>query len=416
MTTKEYSRLDERGNGLAKEENKREYLFSSESVSAGHPDKLADQISDRIVDLYLAEDSQAKVAAECLIASNLVVIAGETHSQLKRLQADIQSRIPDLVRETLKDVGYDGTFPGIDPARCIIKLHFNNQSEDIQRGVERFDGEQGAGDQGLMFGYACSDTPELMPLPISLAHKLVRRQSELRKAGDIPWLKPDAKSQVSVRYHDHEPISVEAVVLSTQHAEGVDLDHIKSTVREAIIEEVIPASMRSRNMKLFINPTGRFVVGGPQGDTGLTGRKIIVDTYGGFCPHGGGAFSGKDPSKVDRSAAYAARQVAKTIVAADMAKRCTVQLAYAIGVSEPVSIMVDSHGTGALNDSLLERLVSESFDLTPRGIIKSLRLKRPVYTPTAVFGHFGRSEPEFTWEDVKDGVARLKAEIAAGDL
>lgn len=374
------------------------YSVTSESVSDGHPDKLADQISDTVLDTYLAEDPSAKVAAECLITKDLVVLAGEISTTVKGLHEYSLAKIPDIVRQLLRRVGYTAEFPGINPEKSEIQLHINRQSPDINCGVERGEGRLGAGDQGMMFGYACDDTPDLLPLPISLAHALVRRHAQLRQTDKFPWLKPDAKSQVTVRYRNHTPVAVETVVFSTQHSDTVEPQAIHRAVSEAIIEEVIPAALRDRGLRVFINPTGRFVTGGPEGDTGLTGRKIAVDTYGGFCPHGGGALSGKDPSKVDRSAAYAARQVAKSVVAAQLAARCTVQLAYAIGVAEPVSLVVNCHGTGTFSDWRISEMVREIFALTPAAIISSLDLCRPIYQKTAAFGHFGRSEPEFTWE------------------
>ena len=376
----------------------REYLFTSESVSEGHPDKLADRISDSILDHYLARDPHAKVAAECLIAGDLVVVAGEVHTTIPDLHIKIEKEIPALVSQVIRETGYDGSFPGINPDLCEIRIQLNSQSADIRQGVDLGGGTIGAGDQGMMFGYACDETPELMPLPIMLAHKLVQYQAELRRSGEILWLRPDAKSQVTVRYRDDVPVGINKVVLSTQHAEDVDIKTVRSVVENSIIRKIIPQDLVLPGFKILINPTGRFVIGGPCGDTGLTGRKIIVDTYGGRCPHGGGAFSGKDPSKVDRSAAYAARHVAKNIVAAGLARRCTVQIAYAIGVEEPVSLMVDSHGTGTVSDEVLEHTVREVFDLTPAVIIKALDLRRPIYAKTSAYGHFGRLGPSFTWE------------------
>ena len=323
----------------------REYLFTSESVSEGHPDKLADLISDSVLDKYLAADPEAKVAVECLITGDLVVIAGEVHTTFPGLHRKIEKEISSLIRHVIRETGYDGSFPGINPNQCEIRIQLNSQSADIRQGVDLGVETIGAGDQGMMFGYACDETPELMPLPIMLAHKLVQRQAELRRSGEIPWLRPDAKSQVTVLYRDDVPAGIDTVVLSTQHAEDIDIGTVRSIVENDIVRRVIPQELILPGFKILINPTGRFVIGGPCGDSGLTGRKIIVDTYGGRCPHGGGAFSGKDPSKVDRSAAYAARHVAKNIVAASLARRCTVQIAYAIGVEEPVSLMIDSHGT-----------------------------------------------------------------------
>ncbi len=376
----------------------RSYLFTSESVSEGHPDKLADRISDTILDLFLKSDPSAKVACETFIANNLVVIAGEFHTTPVELFHTIKIEIPDLVRQVIRDTGYSCDFPGINPDGCEIRLQLNEQSADIRQGVELGEDLIGAGDQGLVFGYATNETPEMMPLPITIAHQLVQRHAELRKLGTIPWLRPDAKSQVTVRYCGDKPLAVETVVLSTQHDENVSIDTVRTVIEEQIVRAVIPNHLQSPTLHILINPTGRFVVGGPNGDTGLTGRKIIVDTYGGRCPHGGGAFSGKDPSKVDRSAAYAARYAAKNIVAAGLANRCTVQIAYAIGVSEPVSLMVDTHGTGILHDSVIEDAVNSIFDLTPTGIIRSLALQHPIYEQTATYGHFGRDLPEFTWE------------------
>ena len=380
------------------------YLFTSESVSEGHPDKVADQISDCILDAFLARDPDARVACETMLADQFVLVAGEFRTRDEGVFREIEAAAESIVRRTLAEIGFTDAATGIDPRRCEIKIAFNHQSSEIGQGVDRADGEIGAGDQGLMFGYACDETPELMPLPISLAHQLVRWQAQLRRSGDLPWLRPDAKSQVSVRYVDGRPVAVEKVVLSTQHAESIDTDTLRTEVFRHIIDAVIPASMRSTNFEALINPTGRFTVGGPRGDAGLTGRKIIVDTYGGACPHGGGAFSGKDPSKVDRSAAYMARHIAKSLVAAGIAKRCLVQLAYAIGVVEPVSVMVDTYGTGDRPDEELEAFVKERFRLTPRGIIDSLDLKRPIYAQTAAYGHFGRTDIELPWEKACQGL------------
>ena len=386
-------------------------LFTSESVSAGHPDKLADRISDTILDRFLAAEPSARVACETFLTDNLVVLGGEFHTVDPAVFARIRDEAPDLVRALLRDTGYSGDFPGIDPDRCEILLRFSHQSADIRQGVERGE-EIGAGDQGLMFGCACDETPELMPLPILLAHRLVERQAQLRRSGELPWLRPDAKSQVTVRYRGDRPEAVDTVVLSTQHDAAVDIDTLRREVAERIIHPVLPAHLCPQPPRVLINPTGRFVVGGPMGDTGLTGRKIIVDTYGGRCPHGGGAFSGKDPSKVDRSAAYAARHVAKNIVAAGLARRCVLQLAYAIGVSAPVSLLVDTQGTSAVDETLLEAAVRAVFDLTPRGIIERLGLCRPIYRETAAFGHFGRELAAFTWErtDCVDALQRFIAD------
>ena len=390
-----------------KQRSTRAYLFTSESVSAGHPDKLADRISDTILDRFLEADPQAKVACETLIAADLVVIAGEFHTSPPELFSAIREEFPMIVRRVIREVGYDSSFPGIDPEGCEIRLQVNVQSADIRQGVEQGEGNIGAGDQGLMFGHACDETPELMPLPISLAHRLMVRQVELRQSGELPWLRPDAKSQVTVRYLGERPVAVETVVPSTQHDEEVDQASLREAVIERIIRAVVPAELLTTASRFLVNPTGRFVIGGPCGDTGLTGRKIIVDTYGGRGPHGGGAFSGKDPSKVDRSGAYAARHVAKNIVAAGLAKRCTIQLAYAIGIAEPVSLLVDSHDTGIVSDEALEMVVREIFDLTPAGIINCLNLRRPIYAKTATYGHFGREIPSFTWEQV-DQVEQLR--------
>ena len=380
--------------------NARTYSFTSESVSEGHPDKIADQISDRILDAFLARDPDARVACETMLADQFVLVAGEFKTRDETIFRDLEAAAESIVRQTLADIGYCDAATGIDPWRCEIRIAFNHQSSEIGRSVDRSDGEIGAGDQGLMFGFACDETPELMPLPISLAHQLVRRQASLRKSGDLPWLRPDAKSQVTVRYRDGRPVAVENVVLSTQHAQTIDTATLRAEVLGHLIEPVIPPHLRAPNFATLINPTGRFTIGGPKGDVGLTGRKIIVDTYGGACPHGGGAFSGKDPSKVDRSGTYMARYIAKHIVAAGLASKCLVQLAYAIGVVEPVSVMVDSYGTGKLADERLERLVRSSFALTPKGIIESLDLKRPIYARTTAYGHFGRKE--LPWEELSD--------------
>ncbi|MBK7250910.1 MAG: methionine adenosyltransferase [Gammaproteobacteria bacterium] len=381
------------------------HLFTSESVSEGHPDKVADQISDAILDAILAQDPHSRVAAETLCNTGLVVLAGEITS---RAVVDYQT----VARETIRDIGYDNTDYGIDYRGCSVLVAYDRQSPDIAQGVDEgrgLDLEQGAGDQGLMFGYACSETPELMPLPIHLAHRLVERQAALRKSGRLPWLRPDAKSQVTVRYVDGRPREIETVVLSTQHAPEIGHRELSEAVIEEIVKPVLPAALLGRGIRYLVNPTGRFVVGGPQGDCGLTGRKIIVDTYGGAAPHGGGAFSGKDPSKVDRSAAYAARYVAKNIVAAGLAERCQIQVSYAIGVARPTSIMVTTFGTGAIPDERLEQLVAAHFDLRPKGIVQMLDLLRPIYRKTAAYGHFGRSEPEFSWEKT-DKAASLASE------
>jgi S-adenosylmethionine synthetase len=365
-----------------------EYLFTSESVTEGHPDKIADQISDAVLDGILAQDPTGRVACETLLTTGLVVVAGE-------ITTSCYVDIPRVVRGTIKDVGYTRAKFGFDGETCAVITAIDKQSPDIAMGVDKL----GAGDQGLMFGYACTETPELMPLPIMLSHKLVMRLSELRRSGAMPFLRPDGKSQVTVRYADGKPVSIETVVISSQHSPEIDNDKLREQIAEQVIVPTLPAELFERRKVTFhINPTGRFVTGGPMGDTGLTGRKIIVDTYGGSCPHGGGAFSGKDPTKVDRSACYMARHVAKNIVAAGLADRAQVQVAYAIGVAEPVSIMVETYGTGKMPNAELEALVRRHFDFTPAGIIKYLNLRRPIYRKTAAFGHFGRSEPEFTWE------------------
>jgi len=375
------------------------HLFTSESVTEGHPDKIADQISDGILDAILAQDPIARVACETLVTTGLVVVAGEITTTCT---IDTQR----IVRQVITDVGYTRAKYGFDAETCAVLSSIHEQSRDIGQGVDT----GGAGDQGMMFGYACSETPELMPLPIMLAHKLTRGLSDLRRAG-LNYLRPDGKSQVTVEYDGDKPVRVDAVVVSTQHAADVDNETLRRELTEKLIKPSIPANMMDANTKVYINPTGRFVVGGPHGDAGVTGRKIIVDTYGGAAPHGGGAFSGKDPTKVDRSAAYVARYVAKNLVAAGLATKVLVQLAYAIGVAEPVSVLVDTSGTGKVSDDKLSELVRQHFDLTPKGIISGLDLRRPIYRKTAAFGHFGRSEPEFSWERT-DKAAALKA--AAG--
>ena len=370
------------------------YLFTSESVSEGHPDKVSDLISDAVLDAILAEDPDARVAAETLTNTNLVVLAGEITTNAK---IDYEK----VARDTLRSIGYDNVDYGIDYKTCEVLVKYDTQSPDIAQGVDgAMDDplDQGAGDQGLMFGYACDETNELMPLPIHLSHRLVERQAMLRKNGKLSWLRPDAKSQVTIEYNGNKPIRVDTVVLSTQHSPDIKLDDLREAVIEEIINPIIPKELIKGDIKFLINPTGRFVIGGPQGDCGLTGRKIIVDTYGGAAPHGGGAFSGKDPSKVDRSAAYGARYVAKNIVAAGLASKCLVQISYAIGVAKPTSVMVDSYGTGIVSDEKLSELVAQEFDLRPRGIVEILDLLRPIYKKTAAYGHFGRDEPEFTWE------------------
>jgi S-adenosylmethionine synthetase len=370
------------------------YLFTSESVSEGHPDKVSDLISDAVLDAILAEDPHSRVAAETLTNTNLVVLAGEITTNAK---IDYEK----IARDTLKSIGYDNIDYGIDYKSCEVLVKYDTQSLDISQGVDgAMDDplDQGAGDQGLMFGYACNETNELMPLPIHLSHRLMERQALLRKNGKLSWLRPDAKSQVTIKYDGNEPIRVDTVVLSTQHSPDINLDDLREGVIEEIINPIIPKELIKGDINFLINPTGRFVIGGPQGDCGLTGRKIIVDTYGGAAPHGGGAFSGKDPSKVDRSAAYGARYVAKNIVAAGLASKCLVQISYAIGVAKPTSVMVDSYGTGIVSDEKLSQLVAGEFDLRPKGIVETLDLLRPIYKKTAAYGHFGRDEPEFTWE------------------
>jgi S-adenosylmethionine synthetase len=384
-----------------------EFLFTSESVSEGHPDKVSDQISDAILDALLAQDPRSRVAAETLCNTGLVVLAGEITTKAKVDYIKI-------ARETLKRIGYDNTAYGIDYKGCAVLVAYDEQSSDIAQGVDHAGDDnldQGAGDQGLMFGYACDETPELMPAAIYYSHRLVERQSQLRNNGRLPWLRPDAKSQVTLRYRDGRPVAVDTVVLSTQHAPEISQGQIREAVIEEIIKPVLPKELMTGEVRYLINPTGRFVIGGPQGDCGLTGRKIIVDTYGGAAPHGGGAFSGKDPSKVDRSAAYAARYVAKNIVAAGLASRCLVQVSYAIGIAQPTSIMVTTQGTGRIEDAELSRIVRESFDLRPKGIVQMLDLLRPVYEKTAAYGHFGRDEPEFSWERT-DRVALLRDKAA----
>jgi S-adenosylmethionine synthetase len=370
-----------------------EYLFTSESVSEGHPDKVADQISDAILDAIFQQDPKARVAAETLCNTGLVVLAGEitTFANVDYIE---------VARQTIKRIGYDNADYGIDYKSCAVLVAYDKQSPDIAQGVDEgagIDLDQGAGDQGLMFGYACNETPELMPAAIHYAHRIVERQSELRKDGRLPWLRPDAKSQVTLRYVDGRPVSIDTIVLSTQHAPEMQHKEIEEAVIESIIKPVVPAEWL-KDTRFLVNPTGRFVIGGPQGDCGLTGRKIIVDTYGGAAPHGGGAFSGKDPSKVDRSAAYAGRYVAKNIVAAGLAERAQIQISYAIGVAKPTSVMVTTFGTGKISDEKIAQLVLEHFDLRPKGIVQMLDLLRPIYQKTAAYGHFGREEPEFSWE------------------
>ena len=378
--------------------NTRRHLFTSESVSEGHPDKIADQISDAILDAFLTEEPEAKVACETLVADNLVVITGEFKTVRKELFDEVRGRAEAIARQVLRDIGYRDAETGIDPDTCEVQVRFNHQSIQIHKGITLAGGDIGAGDQGLMFGYACDETPDLMPYPLWLAHRLVQKQAELRKSGALPWLRPDAKSQVTVAYEGNKMVGVETVIISTQIARDLDPAWVAQEVAREIVDPLVPAELRTPTFRLWVNPAGPFEIGGPNGDTGLTGRKIIVDTYGGACPHGGGAFSGKDPTKVDRSAAYMARYIAKNLVAAGYAKRCMVQLAYAIGVAEPVSLLVDTYATGTESDEKLEDRVRCSFRLTPRGIIESLDLRRPIYRKTAAYGHFGRAEPEFTWE------------------
>jgi S-adenosylmethionine synthetase len=386
---------------------KSEFLFTSESVSEGHPDKVSDQISDAVLDAILAQDPKSRVAAETLCNTGLVVMAGEitTHAQVDYIQ---------VARETIKRIGYDNTDFGIDYKGCAVMVCYDKQSPDIAQGVDHAQDDplnQGAGDQGLMFGYACDETPVLMPAPIYYAHRLVERQAMLRKDGRMPYLRPDAKSQVTMKYVDGKPAEIDTVVLSSQHApEMSDGQHMKKEFVDAVIEQIIKPVLPKellKNTKYLVNPTGRFVVGGPQGDCGLTGRKIIVDTYGGACPHGGGAFSGKDPSKVDRSAAYAARYVAKNVVAAGLARQCQIQVSYAIGVAKPINVTVYTEGTGVIPDEKIAQLIQQHFDLRPKGIVKMLDLLRPIYARTAAYGHFGREEPEFSWEQT-DKVALLR--------
>ncbi|MDO8437548.1 MAG: methionine adenosyltransferase [Nitrosomonadaceae bacterium] len=382
-----------------------EYLFTSESVSEGHPDKVADQISDSVLDAILTQDANARVACETLCSTGLIVMSGEITTH-----ASVDYNV--VARETVKRIGYTSSDIGFDSTTCAVLTAFNKQSPDIAQGVNRTkeqEMDQGAGDQGLMFGYACDETPQLMPMPIYYAHRLMERQAELRKDGRLAWLRPDAKSQVSVSYLNGKPQRIETVVVSTQHHPDISHAELSEAVIEEIIKPVIPKNMLSGDTRYLVNPTGRFVVGGPMGDCGLTGRKIIVDTYGGAAHHGGGAFSGKDPSKVDRSAAYAGRYVAKNIVAAGIASKCEVQVAYAIGVARPVSLMVDTFGTGKISDDEIAKLIERHFDLRPRAIIHFLNLLRPIYAKTAAYGHFGRDEPEFTWE-ATDKAAQLRAD------
>jgi S-adenosylmethionine synthetase len=380
------------------------YLFTSESVSEGHPDKVADQISDAVLDALFTQDPNSRVACETMITTGMAVIAGEITTNAV---VDFQ----EVVRKTIGEIGYNSSDMGFDYKSCAVLVSLDKQSVDIAQGVNEGEGidlDQGAGDQGLMFGYACNETDVLMPFPITYSHRLVAKQAEVRKSGQLPWLRPDAKSQVTVRYEGNNPVSIDTVVLSTQHDEDITHDKLSEAVIEEIIKPVLPVDMITSDTRFLVNPTGRFVIGGPVGDCGLTGRKIIVDTYGGSAHHGGGAFSGKDPSKVDRSAAYATRYVAKNIVAAGLADRCEVQVAYAIGVAQPVSVMVDTFGTGKIEDAKISALINEHFDLRPKAIVQVLDLLRPIYRKTAAYGHFGRTEPEFYWERT-DKADALKA-------
>src|SRR5213594_1986011 len=383
----------------------KDFLFTSESVSEGHPDKMCDQISDAILDAHLSGDPNSRVACESLAKTGMVVVAGEITSSAKVSYVDI-------VREVVREIGYTDSAMGFDGHTCAILTAIEQQSPDISQGVTEGEGlhkEQGAGDQGMMFGYACDETPELMPFPIQMAHSLVKYLAKIRKGGEAPFIRPDSKSQVTVEYRDGRPTRVSNVVISTQHTPEVEYNKLKETVIDGVIRAVIPRNYLDKNTVYHVNPTGRFVVGGPQGDCGLTGRKIIVDTYGGMGRHGGGAFSGKDPSKVDRSACYMARYIAKNVVAAGLAERVEIQLAYAIGVADPVSVAVDTFGTGKIDQNKISELIRENFHLTPRGIIESLDLRRPIYKKTASYGHFGRNEPEFSWERT-DKAAKLKTQ------
>ncbi|MEN8146148.1 MAG: methionine adenosyltransferase [Campylobacterota bacterium] len=379
----------------------KEYIFTSESVTEGHPDKMADQISDAILDDIIAKDPKARVACETLVSNGFCVIAGE-------LKTHAYTPMQEIARQVVKEIGYTDATYGFDYRSAAVLNGIGEQSPDINQGVDQESGEIGAGDQGLMFGYACKETPELMPLPIHLAHRLTERLAQVRKEGIIPYLRPDGKAQISVKYVGHKPVSVETVVVSTQHHDNIDQAQLHEDVINEVIKKVIPEALISDDIVYHINPTGKFVIGGPQGDAGLTGRKIIVDTYGGSCPHGGGAFSGKDPTKVDRSAAYAARHVAKNLVASGACERATIQVAYAIGVVQPVSIMVNTHDTGVVAEDKIEACVEELFDLSPKGIIESLDLLRPIYRKTAAYGHFGREDQDFTWEKT-DRVDDIKA-------
>ena len=374
------------------------FLFTSESVTEGHPDKIADQISDAVLDEVMKQDPKGRVACETLVTTGLAVVAGE-------ITTSAHIDYDQLVRDTIRGVGYDRAKYGYDGETCAVMCTVKRQSPDIAMGVDT----GGAGDQGLMFGFACDETPELMPMPIQLAHRLTQKLAEVRKAGKVDFLRPDGKSQVTIEYRDGRPARVDAVVISTQHSDSVSNEDLRAAITDLVIKPIIPGAMLDKNTKYYINPTGRFVIGGPMGDAGLTGRKIIVDTYGGYSRHGGGAFSGKDPSKVDRSACYMARYIAKNVVAAGLAKKAEVQLAYAIGVAEPVSVMVDSFGTAAVDEEKITKLVRENFQLTPKGIIEALDLRRPVYKPTAAYGHFGRSGAGFTWEKTDRADALRKA-------
>ena len=383
-----------------------EYLYTSESVSEGHPDKVCDQISDAILDACLNDDPDSRVAVETMVKTGMAVIAGE-------ITTNTWVDMAEIVRNTIRDIGYVGSEMGFDGNTCAVLTAIEKQSPDISQGVTSGEGlhkEQGAGDQGMMFGFACDETDELMPMPISLSHKLVRNLASLRKAGDAPFVRPDSKSQVTIRYHHGKPAHIDTVVLSTQHTPEIDHAELSQWVRQNVIEKTLPASLFDDKTKVYVNPTGRFVYGGPYADAGVTGRKIIVDTYGGMGAHGGGAFSGKDPSKVDRSAAYYARYIAKNIVASGVASRCEIQLAYAIGVADPVSVLVQTFNTGQVDDDLISKYVHENFDMRPSAIIEQLNLKRPIYKATAAYGHFGRTEPEFTWENT-DRAEKIKADL-----
>ena len=381
-----------------------DFLFTSESVSEGHPDKVADQISDAILDAILEQDKKARVACETLVTTGMAMIAGE-------ITTSAYVNIPELVRQTIKEIGYDDSSMGFDWETCAVLTTIDRQSPDISMGVSEGEGmfkEQGAGDQGLMFGYACTETPELMPMPITFAHKLTKRLADVRKSGLLTFLRPDSKAQVSIQYVNDKPIRIDSVVVSSQHIPDVTYDTLKEGIMEEVVKRVLPADLLDEHTKYFINPTGRFVVGGPMGDCGLTGRKIIVDTYGGQGSHGGGAFSGKDPSKVDRSASYLGRYIAKNLVAAGLASKCEVQLAYAIGVAQPVSVMINTFGTGVIPSNDIARIVREEFDMRPAALIRDLDLLRPIYKKTAAYGHFGRELPEFTWEKT-DRIESLKS-------